>query len=187
MGRAALAAAAEGRGSPSSCISASPQRDHLRSSVMASCLSPAGPGPAAALLMSRSISLRVLLTLGAQGLSRLTCSAPWFKSLPREMEEPGAARPGKNSKDSLWLTLPSPGHAAPFPCTNRPQASFPSFPTPGSRGHSPPLGKKLLFSREIAQNTQDRSIPTALQCVPPLMEGGQRAEIWEKKGKSFRK
>lgn len=113
-------------------------------------------------------------------------SAPRFQSLPREMEESGAARPGKNSKDSLWLTLPVLLLSPAFPRTGSPQASQPSFPQP-SPSVCPYLWGKSRFSREIAQNTQGESIPTALECVPPLIEGGQRAEIWEKKRKSFLK
>lgn len=115
-------------------------------------------------------------TLQAHVLS----SAPRFQSLPREMEESGAARPGKNSKDSLRLTLPAPLLSPAFPRTGNPQASHPSFPQPSPCAF-PYLWGKSSFSREIAQNMQGASIPTALECVPPLIAGGQRAEIWEKK------
>lgn len=108
--------------------------------------------------------------------ARVFSSAPRFQSLPREMEESGAARPGKSSKDSLWLTLPVLLLSPAFPRTGNPQASQPSCPHP-SPSVFPYLRGKSSFSREIAQNTQGVSIPTALECMPPLIAGGQRAEI----------
>lgn len=169
------------------CVPRAANTPHLPASLppcpcfaaVAACLTPACPGRAAALLMSCSISLRVLLAVRAQGLSRLS-SAPRFQSLPREMEGSGAARPGKSSKDSLRLTLPVLLLSPAFPRTGNFRDSHPSFPHPGASAF-PHLWGKSSFSREIAQNRQGASIPTALECVPPLMAGGQRAEIWEKK------
>lgn len=171
------------------CMSRAANAPHLAAflpsclcfAAVAASLTPACPGRAAALLMSCSISLRVLLT-GSTGTlqAHVFSSAPRFQSLPREMEESGAARPGKNSKDSLRLTLPVLLLSPAFPRTRNPRASHPSFPHPAPSAF-PCLWGKSSFSREIAQNKQGASIPTALECVPPLMAGGQRAEIGKRK------
>lgn len=92
-------------------------------------------------------------------------SAPRFQSLPREMEESGAARPGKNSKDSLWLTLAMLLLCPAFPRRGNPQASHPSFPHPNPSAF-PYLWGKSSFSREIAQNMQGVIFPRHLNACP---------------------